>query len=122
MRDQLDEIRQKLDIVEFIGQYIALKRAGRNFKGICPFHNEKTPSFVVSPERQIWHCFGACAEGGDVFKFLMKWENISFVEALKELAQKTGVKVKDVSFDDKISARKDRLFQLNTLASEYFNY
>lgn len=87
MDNSIEEIKRKIDIVEYIGSFITLKKAGRNFKAVCPFHNEKTPSFVISPERKIWHCFGACNEGGDVIKFLMKWENITFVEALKELAK-----------------------------------
>jgi len=80
MENQIEEIKSKIDIVEFIGNFITLKKAGRNFKAVCPFHQEKSPSFVVSPDRQIWHCFGACGDGGDVIKFLMKWENITFIE------------------------------------------
>ena len=74
-------IKQKLDIAEFLRSYITLFPAGRNFKALCPFHPEKTPSFVVSPEKGIWHCFG-CGEGGDAFKFLMRYENIEFPQAL----------------------------------------
>jgi DNA primase len=96
MDNPIEEIKSKIDIIEFLSSYIDLKKTGRNFKAICPFHQEKTPSFVISPERQIWHCFGACQEGGDIIKFLMKWENITFYEALRELAQKAGVKLKQV--------------------------
>ena len=96
MKSQIEEIKQKIDIVEYIGQFVDLKKAGRNFKGLCPFHQEKSPSFVVSPDRQIWHCFGTCGEGGDVISFLMKWENLEFFEALKELAEKAGVKLENV--------------------------
>ena len=122
MDNPVEEIKRKIDIVEFIGSFIALKKAGRNFKAICPFHNEKSPSFIVSPERQIWHCFGSCGEGGDIVKFLMKWENITFFEALKELAKKTGVKLKNVTFDDKVYKKKERYYNMNLLASEFFQY
>ena len=74
--DAAQLIKEKLDVVDFLRQYIELKPAGKNFKARCPFHKEKTPSFMISPERQSWHCFGACNEGGDVIKFLMKYENL----------------------------------------------
>lgn len=124
MENQIEEIKKKIDIVEFIGSFITLKKAGRNFKAVCPFHQEKTPSFVVSPERGIWHCFGACGEGGDVIKFLMKWENITFIEALKELAKKTGVKLilNKIGIEDKIWQKKERYLGMNQLASEFFHY
>ncbi len=124
MENQIEEIKRKIDIVEFIGGFITLKKAGRNFKAVCPFHQEKSPSFVISPERGIWHCFGACGEGGDVIKFLMKWENITFIEALKELAKKTGVKLilNKISFEDKIWQKKERFIGMNLLASEFFHY
>ncbi len=89
----VDEIKQKIDVVDFIGQYTELKKAGRNFKALCPFHNEKTPSFIVFPEQGTWHCFGSCATGGDVFSFLMKKENLDFGEALRRLAQRAGVEL-----------------------------
>ena len=124
MENQIEEIKRKIDIVEFIGNFITLKKAGRNFKAVCPFHQEKSPSFVVSPDRQIWHCFGACGEGGDAIKFLMKWENITFFEALKELAKKTGVKLilNKIGVEDKIWQKKERYIGMNQLASEYFHY
>ncbi len=122
MENQIEEIKKKIDIVEFIGSFITLKKAGRNFKAVCPFHQEKTPSFVVSPERSIWHCFGACGDGGDVIKFLMKWENITFIEALRELAKKTGIKLNKISFEDKIWQKKERYIGMNQLASEFFHY
>jgi DNA primase len=89
----LDEIRSRMDIVALISDSITLKRAGRNYKGLCPFHPEKTPSFTVSPEKQIFHCFG-CGAGGDIFGFLMRQENLSFPEARDLLAKKAGVEVK----------------------------
>jgi DNA primase len=112
--DQLEEIKSKIDIVEFIQGYLPLKKAGRNYKASCPFHNEKTPSFMVSPERQIWHCFG-CGEGGDVFGFLMKTEGMDFSEALKILAQKTSVKLKSQA--PGVSDKKDRFFRIYKIAS-----
>lgn len=122
MDNPVEEIKKKIDIIDFIGSFITLKKTGRNFKAVCPFHQEKTPSFVVSPERQIWHCFGACQDGGDVIKFLMKWENITFFEALKELAEKTGVQLKKVRFEDDVWKKKERLFVMNDLSAEFFEY
>lgn len=118
MADSLvDLIKEKLDIVEFINSYITLTKAGKNWKGLCPFHKEKTPSFMVSPERQSWHCFG-CNLGGDIFSFLMKYENLDFAEALKILAEKAGVELK------KISPQEYKyiglLYELNDLAKKFF--
>ncbi|MDE2001053.1 MAG: DNA primase [Patescibacteria group bacterium] len=92
--DIAQQVKEKLDIVEFLRNYIELKPAGKNFKALCPFHKEKTPSFMVSPERQTWHCFGTCGEGGDIIKFLMKYENIEFYDALKILADKAGIEMR----------------------------
>src|ERR1035437_3732492 len=87
--DQVAEIREKIDIVSFLADYLPLKKAGRNFKTTCPFHNEKTASLVISPERQIWHCFG-CGKGGDVYTFLMEYENMEFPEALRRSEEHTS--------------------------------
>lgn len=114
-------IKSKIDIVDYISGYISVKKAGRNFKACCPFHSEKTPSFIISPERQSWHCFGACGEGGDVIKFLQKWENLEFLEALQILAQKAGVVLSNYAPSDE-SKLKEKIYAINHLASEFFHY
>lgn len=119
--NDLQRIKANIDVVGFLSEYIELKKAGRNFKALCPFHSEKTPSFVVSPERQSWHCFGACNEGGDIFDFLMKWEHIEFSESIKILAQKAGVTLSSYQPTEG-TKEKERLYEMNHLASEYYHY
>ena len=105
--ETLELIRSRLDIVELVGECVQLSRAGRNMKGRCPFHQERTPSFIVSPERQTFHCFG-CGEGGDAFSFIMKTENLTFVESAEKLAERVGVKIeasKTLSQDDRARLR-----------------
>lgn len=118
--DQLDEIRSKIDLVQFISEYLPLQKAGRNFKTLCPFHSEKTPSFVISPERQIWKCFG-CGAGGDAFRFLMDYERMDFGEALRLLAKRTGVVLKSYRPTED-EAKKGKLYEVNHLAAEFFHY
>ena len=116
--DPKDEIKQKTDIAELIAGYVTLKPAGMaSFKGLCPFHAEKTPSFHVSTDKQIWHCFG-CSEGGDCFSFLMKIEGMDFPEALRHLGEKVGVEVK--RFDSAATNDRQRLIAVNELAARFF--
>jgi DNA primase len=119
--DQVAEIREKIDIVSFIADYLPLKKAGRNFKTTCPFHNEKTASLVISPERQIWHCFG-CGKGGDVYTFLMDYENMEFPEALRSLAKRAGVTLKESSFKQGEYSEKENIFTVNNHALKFYHY
>ncbi|MDP3994562.1 MAG: DNA primase [bacterium] len=119
MADQVAEVKQKTDIVSLIGEYVQLKKAGRNYKANCPFHGEKTPSFMVSPELQIYKCFG-CQAAGDVFTFLQEYESMEFVEALKFLADRAGVKL--VSFQGRDSSEKEKLLSINSLANRFYQY
>lgn len=119
--DQVSQIREKIDIVSFISEYVPLKKAGRNFKANCPFHGEKTPSFVVSPERQIWHCFG-CQKGGSVYDFLMEYERLEFAEALRILAKRAGITLQSTYGQGAASSQKERLYQINSLTKEFYHF
>ncbi|HEX8965242.1 MAG TPA: DNA primase [Patescibacteria group bacterium] len=119
--DQVSLVREKIDLVNLIATYVPLKKLGNNFKANCPFHNEKTPSFVVSPERQIWHCFG-CSKGGDCFSFLMEYEHIEFPEALRILAEKAGIALEQTGYDSSISSKKEIIYKINAIAMEFYHY
>ncbi len=116
-----DKIKQKIDIVDFIGRFVDLNRAGRNSKGLCPFHSEKSPSFMVSGERQIWHCFG-CQKGGDIFSFLMEYEKIEFAESLKILAKEAGVTITQPIYRTESEQKKELLYAINSAAAQFYNY
>lgn len=117
----VDEIKSRLNIVDVIGERVTLKKLGRNFKGLCPFHSEKTPSFIVSPDRQIFKCFG-CGKGGSVIDFVMEWAHVDFVEALEELAGKAGVTLTRRAPDSAEGKLKQRILEVNHLASEFYHY
>ena len=113
---QIDDVKARLDIVEVVSAHAALQKAGRTYKALCPFHTEKTPSFIVNPDRQTWRCFGACSTGGDIFSFVMRAENLEFAEALRTLAQKAGV----VLATRRRDSRSDALRQANEVTAKYF--
>ncbi|MDD5341137.1 MAG: DNA primase [Patescibacteria group bacterium] len=118
LNSQTEEIKSKVDIVDLISEYVVLKPAGTNWRARCPFHNEKTPSFMVSRDKQIWHCFG-CGEGGDIFEFVQKMEGVEFPEALHILADKAGVKLRRT--DPKQISQKTRMLDVLKMAAEYFH-
>ncbi|MBI5018884.1 DNA primase [Candidatus Gottesmanbacteria bacterium] len=117
----IDEIKSRLNIVDIIGERVTLKKAGRNLKGLCPFHSEKTPSFIVSPDRQTFHCFG-CGKGGSAFDFIMLLDHIDFSEALETLAERAGVRLERRPTDTPEAKLKQRILEANHLASEYYHY
>ena len=119
MADQIEEVKQKTDIVSLIGEYIEIKKAGRNYKALCPFHSEKTPSFMISPELQIYKCFG-CQNSGDCFGFLKEYEGMEFGEALKFLADRAGVKLERITRTD--TSEKEKLIEINNLTSRFYQY
>ncbi|MEK7479487.1 MAG: DNA primase, partial [Patescibacteria group bacterium] len=115
---EIEEIKKRIDLVEFIKGYVDLQPAGKSLKALCPFHGEKTPSFVVSPERGRWHCFGSCGEGGDIFTFLMKYENIEFYEALQVLAARAGVELQKI--DPQQQREFGVLYDIHETAKKFF--
>ncbi len=118
MSSPVEQIKSKLDIVDVISEYVRLKQSGQNFKGLCPFHNEKTPSFMVHREKQIWHCFG-CGLGGDIFEFIEKLENVDFPEALEILARKANIEIKPQ--DVRESGRRTRLLEMVAMADNFWH-
>ena len=120
--DVIEEIRARLDIVDVIGSYVTLKRSGKNYKALCPFHQEKTPSFVVFPDSQRWYCFGACNTGGDIFAFVMKREGVDFRTALRMLAQRAGIPLDALQQEGEEQAGlRQRLREMHAAATAYFH-
>src|SRR3989338_766530 len=119
----VQEIKERIDVADVIGEYVHLRRAGTNLKGLCPFHSEKPPSFMVNRDRGVWRCFG-CGEGGDVFAFLQKHESLTFPETLKILADKAGVKLPERQVGqnyDREAQIRDELLQINELAARFYH-
>ena len=118
----IEEVRSRNDIVDVIGSYVKLQKKGSSYFGLCPFHNEKSPSFSVSRDKQMYYCFG-CGAGGNVFTFLMEYENFSFVEALKFLADRAGVQLPQEEYSAEAKRRADlrtSILEVNKLAAKYF--
>jgi len=116
---QVEEVRSAVNIVHYIGQFVTLKKAGMNFKGLCPFHSEKTPSFMVSPQKQIFHCFG-CGKGGNVFTFIMEYEKLTFLETIRKAADFAGIILKIEESKDEETSYFQKLININDAAAEYF--
>ena len=120
--DIIEKVHDSSDLVNIVSEYLSLKKTGSNYIGLCPFHNEKTPSFTVSETKQLFHCFG-CGEGGDVISFIMKIENLSFVEAVKFLADKQGIPLgKNKKVDKKIISEKEKIYKINKEAARFYYY
>ncbi len=115
----LQQIQERLDLVQWVGRYVTLKKRGQNFLGLCPFHQEKTPSFTVSPHKHMWHCFG-CQKGGNIFQFVMQIDNLSFVEAVKQLAEAAGVELPETGEDPGVRDLREKIYETLTYAQDVF--
>ena len=118
--NKIEEIRSASNIVDIISEYVQLRKRGKNFTGLCPFHNEKTPSFTVSEDKQIYHCFG-CHSGGNVFKFIMEYEKISFIESVQELAQRYGITIESGEEASSERQSEQEIFMILILKRQYFS-
>lgn len=118
--EKIEQVRSSANIVDVVSDYVQLKKRGKNFIGLCPFHQEKTPSFTVSPEKQIYHCFG-CHTGGNVFSFLMEYKSVSFVEAVQELAESLGIPLEYDAAQDTQQSEQEILYDINVFAAKYFS-
>src|SRR3989442_1608320 len=120
-QDAVQEVKDRLDLVDLISEHLRLQKAGRDLKGLCPFHQEKTPSFYVSPEKQLYHCYG-CQKGGDHFTFIMDLEHVDFLAALRLLAEKTGVELDEGQGAGRRRELRRSIARLNQLAAQYFHH
>ncbi|MFM1564191.1 DNA primase [Helcococcus ovis] len=116
---QIEELKSRIDIVDIISEYVDLKRAGSSFKGLCPFHNEKTPSFMVNREKNNFHCFG-CHEGGDAISFIMKMENLEYIDAIKFIAEKLGFSLEETEYSKEKVSRSNKLYEINSKAARFY--
>ena len=122
--DIIEGVRMKNDIVDVVSQYVKLNRRGNTYFGLCPFHNEKTPSFSVTPSKQMYYCFG-CGAGGNVYNFVMEYENYTFGEALQHLADRAGVQLPKIEYSREAREKAEKratLLEINKLAASYFYY
>jgi DNA primase len=117
----IDDVKQKSDIFYIVGQYTTLTKAGKTFRGLCPFHSEKHGSFFVYPEQQSWHCFGACNTGGDVFSFIMKKQGLTFAETLQTLAEKARITIPSRHEHEPGKDEKEKLYRINKAAAAYYH-
>ena len=117
----INEINNRIEITEVIGRYLQLRRVGSKYVGLCPFHNEKTPSFSVDPDRRFWYCFG-CKQGGNIFQFLMKMEGMGFPEAVRKLAEEAGVEIKWENDSSKQDTTRQRYLQLLDRVCKYYSH